>query len=222
MKLYDATDQLLTIREWMDEPENAEKLIAAGGDLDAVPELAELADKAEGDFATKMERVALYVRELLATAEVQRATAKAINAVAAPHSARASSIESAAAGLKEYMRRNLARLNRPKVEGELVDVRRQLSGASVKHELSPEQLAALHKDGCIFTVERVSHELPADALRDAYKLAVAEVGARPKPGEEDFDERLAEWLATVRVALVEEYGVPRGVTVEQKEHLRIV
>lgn len=135
IRLYEAVDGIDTVREWIDE--HAEELLAAGGDLDQLPELAELLELAEGQLAGKVESVGLYIRELTATAaaikeEAQRLDARARHALAA------------AASLKRYLLINMERAELKRVDGKLVTVRVQASPPAVTHDLTDEDLRALY------------------------------------------------------------------------------
>lgn len=105
LKLYEATEALGIVRAWVDE--HAEQLLAADGELPA--ELAALLDQAEGDFVTKVERVGLYVRELLATAGAVTAEVERLQ-----H--RADTLTRTAEGLKDYLKIQLTVAERLKVE----------------------------------------------------------------------------------------------------------
>jgi hypothetical protein len=116
LKLYEAVDQLATVRGWVEE--HLEEILAAGGELP--PELAALLDEAEGAFAEKVERVALYVRELQATAEAVKAEAERLGA-------RVRAMTRTADGLKGYLQAQLERAGRDKVAGTLTTVRLALN-----------------------------------------------------------------------------------------------
>lgn len=113
MTLYDAVEALAIIDELIEE--HAEAIQAAGGDIMAVPAIAELLDRAEGDFATKVERVALKVRELLGAADVVKTEVDRLTA-------RKRAYENAATGLKGYLLRMLEAAGKTKVEGKLATV----------------------------------------------------------------------------------------------------
>jgi len=107
LKLYELADAYERI---------AEALIENGGELTA--ELAVDLDAIEGAFEAKVERVALYVRNLLATAD-------AADAEAARLAVLARSRRQAADGLKGYLMAQLDRVEKPKVETPLIVVRIQ-------------------------------------------------------------------------------------------------
>lgn len=210
LRLYEATDALAQVSEWLDE--HSDEMIAAGGEIPTA--LAELIDQAEGDFATKVERVGLFAKERLAQAKMVKAEADSL-------AARAKRLESQGEAMKRYLLLNLQRANRKKVEGKLLDVRVQANAVGFKHELTPEQLKALHADGSPFVVERVVTEyvLPADGLKAAYQDAIAEVGKPPEIGEDDYEAKREAWQLAVAAFLVEQ-RVPAGVRVERGFHVR--
>ena len=111
------TSSTLRLYELADAYEQiAETLIENGGEL--TPELAAALDAIEGAFEAKVERVALYVRNLLVTADA--ADAEAARLAALVHSRR-----QGAEGLKGYLMVQLDRVQKPKVETPLVVVRIQ-------------------------------------------------------------------------------------------------
>src|SRR5207253_2281109 len=69
LRFYDVGEALQIAREWLLEPDHQQALVDADGDLDALPELAQLLEQAEADFAAKAENVALMVREYDLTAD---------------------------------------------------------------------------------------------------------------------------------------------------------
>jgi len=107
LKLYELADAYEQI---------AEALIENGGEL--TPELAAGLDAIEGAFEAKVERVALYVRNLLVTADAADAEAVRLGALAR-------SRRQGAEGLKGYLMAQLDRVEKPKVETPLVVVRIQ-------------------------------------------------------------------------------------------------
>src|SRR3990167_7539523 len=107
LRLYEVADAYERI---------AEALTENGGEL--TPDLAAQLDAIEGAFEAKVERVALYVRNLLVTADA--ADAEAARLAALVHSRR-----QGAEGLKGYLMAQLDRLEQPKVETPLVVVRIQ-------------------------------------------------------------------------------------------------
>ena len=107
LKLYELADAYERI---------AEALTENGGEL--TPDLAADLDAIEGAFEAKVERVALYVRNLLATAEAADAEAARLAALARTR-------RQGAEGLKGYLMAQLDRVEKPKVETPLIVVRIQ-------------------------------------------------------------------------------------------------
>ena len=107
LKLYELADAYERI---------AEALTENGGEL--TPELATDLDAIEGAFEGKVERVALYVRNLLATADAADAEAARLAALARTR-------RQGAEGLKGYLMAQLDRVEKLKVETPLVVVRIQ-------------------------------------------------------------------------------------------------
>jgi Siphovirus Gp157 len=131
LKLYEATDAIEIVRDWI--LEHDEEMRANEGVLP--DELAELLAQVEGDFAQKAERVALFVRELLATA-------KAIKLEEERLSARRKSMENAADRLKRYLETNMLLAEKMRIEGKLVTLRIQKNPPSCSSSVGPADLEA--------------------------------------------------------------------------------
>lgn len=163
LKFYETVDALLTVREWMDE--HAEQIIEAGGDIEALPELAQLVDQAEGDFAEKAERVALFILELTRTADAVAEEAKRL-------AARAAHGKKSADALKHYLLLNMQRAECKKVDGKLATVRVQASPAAVHSALTDVELADLWARPGNTLVRRIpeTYKLDARAVIEAEAL----------------------------------------------------
>jgi hypothetical protein len=209
LRLYEATDALEQVREWLEE--HLDEIAAAGGEIP--PALDELLTQAEGDFEKKVERVALFIQERLGQAKIIREEAKRL-------ADRAAREERTAETMKRYLLVNLQRANRKKVEGKLVDVRVQANPVSVKHELTPAQLAELHAEGSLFVLEQTVYSLPSTAIQVAVKDAIEAIGKAPELGTENYAEEAALWLQALHAELGQ-IGVPAGVRIERGHHVRI-
>lgn len=135
LKLWEAGDAIEIVRVWLEEHDD---LIRANEG--AFPdELAELLDKVETDFDRKAERVALFVREL-------QATAKAVKAEEERLYQRRKSHEAAADRLKTYLEMQMLMHSRPRVEGKLVTLRIQKNPPSVQlqREFTQGELEGLY------------------------------------------------------------------------------
>jgi hypothetical protein len=135
LHLYEATDAIEIVRDWI--LEHDEELRANEG---ALPdELAELLAKVEGDFATKAERVALFIRELVTTG-------KAIKLEEERLYARRKAMENAADRLKRYLEMNMLVAEKMRIDGKLVTLRIQKNPPHLERdrELSQEELTTLH------------------------------------------------------------------------------
>jgi len=213
LKLYDAVDALVIVRAWLDEPDNVEVLIQSAGDLAALPELAELLERAELAFAEKVERVALVALEYKRSAEAIGAEIDRLTKLK-------KAAETAERGLKQYLQLQLRRANIKRVDGKLAKVRVQANPPAVRSTLTPEQLAALHDAGNPFTVAVVKYELPAVGVLAAFKDAIQELGDPPELGTPDYEEAFDTWRDAIAQHLTEA-GVPEGVSVERGSHVRI-
>lgn len=165
--LYERTEALRLVDEWIAEHE--EELLAAGGDVSALPELAELLDAAEGDFKEKAERVALKVRELMAECVAVELEADRLNK-------RAAARKRAADSLKEYLKLNMEKAGVEKVNGLLCNVAIQKSPPSVRHAMTQ---AALCLAACDTRFESMVDEVPS-----VFKLDAKAVIAAAKEGRE--------------------------------------
>lgn len=135
LKLYEMTDALNVVREWVYE--NDEAIRAMEG---ALPdELAELLSQAELDFSAKAENVALFIRELLSSAKAVKEERDRLDA-------RARHYERAAEGLKNYLKFEMQRADIPKVEGKLVTVRLQKNAPAVKVMLDQDTLGRMRSE----------------------------------------------------------------------------
>jgi hypothetical protein len=111
--LYDLANARAILDEFLAETEG-----------EVTPALEELIEQLDGDVTDKVERVALYIRE-------QLATAAAVKEEEARLAARRKSHERAAEGLKNYLQRQLERLGKTRVDGVLCTVALQPSPPSV-------------------------------------------------------------------------------------------
>ncbi len=165
LKLYDAVDALHTVSAWIEE--HADEITAAGGELS--PELSALLDQAEGDFREKVERVALKVRELLATGD-------AIKAEEVRLSQRRKSYEHAAASLKQYLQHGLESAQTDSVKGTLVAVALQKNPPAVKGLLDETTLAVMAQDGSPFVTI-----IPETYALDKKAIVAASKAGQPLP-----------------------------------------
>jgi hypothetical protein len=122
LRLYEATEQLDTVRDW---------LIEAGGEL--TPEIEALLGEAQEAFKVKAERVALFIQELLATAAAVKQERERLEKLE-------KSYTTGAANLKRYLQAQMELAQVEKVEGELVKIRLQNNPPSVRGEVAPEML----------------------------------------------------------------------------------
>lgn len=167
MKLYESVEALAIIDELIEE--HADAIRNAGGDIMAVPAIAELLDLAEGTFTEKVERVALKVRELGGAAEIVKAELERLQA-------RKRSYENAAAGLKGYLLRMLQAAGKTKVEGKLATVAIQQNppALNVPEGTTGEQLVELHEAGFPYiTHVPASFGIDKRGLLDAVKATEA-------------------------------------------------
>lgn len=215
LRLYEIGEALEIARGWILEPENQEKLIAAGGDLDALPELKELLEGAEIDFIVKAENVAIMARELGLSADVTKSEIDRLTRIR-------KGFDSAADGLKAYLRVWLLKMNVKKVEGTRAKPRVQANPPAIRSTLTPDELSQLHalESPFVQCYVSASYELDTDAVLAEWKKAEATLGKAPEVGSPNYPEQHEAWLAAMHEALVAA-GVPAGVTVERGYHVRI-
>ncbi|MDB4884053.1 MAG: hypothetical protein JWL95_2819 [Gemmatimonadetes bacterium] len=186
LRLYEATAALNQVREWLVESEG-----------EWTPEIEALMDLAEGDFAAKAERTALFIRELATDAETILSVAGPLEREAKRAKARANAKQRAVDSLKSYLVRQLEAAGKTKVEGLFAIVRLQnnpkaaVTGAGA---LTQDTLEQLHDAGSPF-----ARYVPPTVGRF----------------EVDADAIAAAWKADNAITL------PEGVTVTQPQHLRI-
>lgn len=158
LKLYEIADQLQAV---------AEQLVDNGGEL--TPELEAQLTALEGAFDTKVERVLLYARNLLATAQAAKGEAARLADLAGTR-------ERAAERLREYVKQQMELADVTKVETSLIVARiQQNSRPSIRWIEGPlpadftkvittldgeKAYETWKRDGALpagFTVERGSH-----------------------------------------------------------------
>lgn len=216
LTLHAITDALDIVREWLSDPEHVEVLAAAGGDLDALPELRDLLDQAELDFTLKAERVALVAQE-------KGRRAKFIREEIARLEKLAKADESAERGLKNYLLACMTRANVKKVDGTFARPRIQANPPALRSTLTREALMALvDQENAFVSMVRPEpvYSLRGDQVLEAYKAAVEIVGKCPDLGSIDYATKREAWEQAVTKTM-RELGVPDGVTVERGAHVRI-
>lgn len=156
IRLWEATDAIEIVRDWL--AEHDEELRANEGVLP--DELAELLDQVSTDFDKKAERVALFVRELVATG-------KAIKEEEERLRARRKSVENTVDCLKRYLELNMLAAEKMRIDGKLVTLRIQKNPPSLlrDRELSQEELATLHAvDSALVLFTPASYALNGSAV----------------------------------------------------------
>jgi hypothetical protein len=157
--LYEIANARAILEEWLLESEG-----------EVTPALEQLLDELDGQANEKVERVALYVRERLARAAGAKIERDRLDAEVKRQ-------ERAADGLKNYLKRQLERLGKTKVEGLLCSVALQRnSQPSVTTVLEPEELYALEfARPFIKREEKVVYSIDRAALIAAWNINPAAV-----------------------------------------------
>lgn len=141
-------------------------------DGEVTPELQQLLDELAGASNEKIERVALYIREQLATAAAIEEEVKRLGA-------RVAARKRAADGLKAYLKSQMERLGTTKVEGLLATIAIQKNGQpSVTTVLEPVALYAIEEARpFVHRAEVVTYTLDRAALLAAWKADPSRVPA---------------------------------------------
>lgn len=161
VKLYEISAARDILDAWLNESE---------GEL--TPALQELLDQLDGQADEKIERVALYVRERLATAKAVKEEAERLQAIVKRE-------EKAAESLKGYLKGQMERLGKAKVNGLLCTVAIQANSVpSVTCPLTDEEIKAAFFDnespvGQFIREVPVSYRLDRDAVLQAFKAGDA-------------------------------------------------
>lgn len=213
MKLYEAAEALAIVEELIEE--HAELIAAAGGDLMAVPEIAELLEQAEGDFKKKAQNVALFILDVEARSAASAAEAKRLRA-------RAASLEAKADGLKRfYLLRQMQAAGFTKLECELVNIRRQMNSQPTVRSV-PQVRPGDHPDSVavcapfVKTVPAVP-AVPEQLVWDVDAAKAAVMAHRRAVREEETAARKEKRPSVA----IQPPVLPTGFVIEYDEHLRI-
>lgn len=164
--LYERTEALNIVAAFIEE--HADVIAENGGTLP--DELAALLDDAEGEFDSKVEHVALFIRSLGHTADAIKAEEDRL-------SARRKAIANAAASLTNYLHAHLAGAGKTQVKGVLATVAIQQSPPSVTSSLDECGLRNLAQHAPSF-VKIIPEQVALD--KDAVKRAYAAGDALPE------------------------------------------
>ena len=159
LRLYDAVEALEILDDLIEE--YADLIAAKGGDIEAVPAIAELLAFAEESFQGVVQRYGLKIRSVLANAEAMKIEVDRLHG-------QMQRKKNLADRLKEFLRRNMEVREIRKVETSLVTVRVQANGqASVKCE-SEGRIEELYAAGSPFIKRKETFELDRDAILAAH------------------------------------------------------
>lgn len=154
--LYEIADARAILAEWLEESE---------GEL--TPELETLLAEIDEQAETKVERVGLFIRECQVHADAVKVERDRLTALAKRN-------ERAVESLKNYLKVQLERLGKPKVQGKLCTVALQANPPAVKGDLPESELIRIHRlsyaaPGCIVRYIPESYALDRRAALDLYK-----------------------------------------------------
>lgn len=169
LRLHEALEGLDILDELIEE--HADAIEKANGDIEAIPEIAELLAFAEGEFEKAVERMGLKIRTLdveSIAASIERDRLQHIVNIKG----------NARDRLKSYLKRNMEGRNIAKVETPKVRVRIQTNGgkAAVKCE-SEGRIEELFAQGSPYVKQLTTYALDTDAI-----LAAVEEGKEMPAG----------------------------------------
>jgi hypothetical protein len=153
MRLYEIAEARAILDTWLAESE---------GEL--TPDLEQMLDELDGQAEEKIERVGLFIRERAAEAKAVREERDRLDALMRRD-------ERAVESLKRYVKTQMERLGKTKVNGLLATVAIQKNSmASVTTVLEPSEIWAF-EDGRPFVKreEKVVYSLDRDAILAAWK-----------------------------------------------------
>ncbi len=160
MRLYDTLEALDILDDLI--AEHADRINAMGGDIEAVPEIAELLAFAEDQFEGAVERWGLKIGTLLAEAQGAKLEADRLAMIVKRK-------ENAAARLKEYLKRQLEGRHLTKVKCPLVTVRIQKNSQPSITAISESTIEELFVAGSPFAAQKVEFVLNREAIVRAEK-----------------------------------------------------
>lgn len=176
--LHARAEELAIVNAWIHE--HQDEILANGGVL--TPELEALLEQAEGDFRTKMERLAMWRRSL-------QANAKAAKVEKDFFAEKQKMWENADTGARDYQHRSMERAGETSVKTALATVWIQDSPPSVQHQYDNDALCEIadvtafaplpHADHPLarFVSYEVVAKLDTRAVLDAWKARLAELEA---------------------------------------------
>lgn len=158
LKLYEAAEALNILDDLLEE--YAPQIEAAGGDIEAVPEIAELLAFAEGDFHAAVERWGLKIRAL--TVEAEAAKTEAVRLAVIQRTK-----ENAAKRLKDYLLRQMEARGEKKIASPLVTVRIQKNSQPSVFCASDLVIEELYAQGSDLVVRKETFALDREAVLKA-------------------------------------------------------
>lgn len=155
LHLYEAAEALDILDDLIEE--YAPQIEAAGGDIEAVPAIAELLAFAEDQFEAVVERWGLKIRALTAEAEAAKIEATRLAVIVRTK-------ENAAKRLKDYLKRQMEARGRQKIASPLVTVRVQANGRPSVRAASEAIIEELYALGSPFVRRRETFALDSEAV----------------------------------------------------------
>ena len=160
IRLYEAVQELNALDDLIEE--HAERIAAAGGDIESVPEIAELLSFGEAQMALKVERIGLMVCEFERSAE-------AVDAESQRLARRSKTLKNRAAALTGYVHRMMVARGQTKSGGDLCPVRIQKNSVPSVRIQPDVSLEDLYADGSAFVERTEELKLDTRAVAQAWK-----------------------------------------------------
>lgn len=160
LRLYETLEALDILDDLI--AEHAEMIAAGGGDIESIPEIAELLAFAEDQFETAAERWGLKIRTLLAEAQYVEGEISRLNVIA-------KSKTNAATSLKSYLKRMLEVRNIQKVQTPLVRLRIQQNSQPAVTAISETVIDTLYAQGSEFVRRKETFDLDSKRILEAQK-----------------------------------------------------
>lgn len=161
LRLHETLEALDILDELIQE--HAERIARGGGDIESIPEIAELLAFAENDFESAAERWGLKIRTLLAEADAAKIEADRIGLIV-------KSKVNAAQNLKAYLKRQLDARQITKVQTPLVRLRIQNNGGVPAVEaISETVIDTLFAQGSEFVKQTITLSLDTPKILAAFE-----------------------------------------------------
>lgn len=155
LRLYDAVEALDILDDLIDE--HSAQIILGGGDIESVPEIAELLAFAEDQFEASVERWAQKIRSLTLEAQAAQEEADRIAHIAKTKT-------NTVTGLKSYLKRMLEIRQVQKIQFPTIRVRIQANSAPAVTATSETVIETLYAQGSELIKRKETFDLDRDKI----------------------------------------------------------